>query len=98
MDGQGRRPLHRSEWRFEPVTLGQRNDLAALGERAVGGLEHPDHAQAGLAVVERRRAARDAVEEVGELRLQRLGLVHLRRPHVARAVAHEQVVDALARW
>ena len=86
---------HRGLHAPQVTPYAERNDLAAFGERPVGRLEHPDHAQPGLAVVERRRAARDAVEEVGEFRLQRLGLVHLRRPDVARAVAHEQVVDAL---
>src|SRR5689334_10916659 len=63
------------------------DDFATLAERLLGGFEEPDDPQTGHAVVHRRAVVDDAVDEVIELGLERLGLLHLRRPHVAGPVA-----------
>ena len=41
-------------------------------------------------------ALENAVDEISELELQRLGGVHFGRPHIARPIADQQIVDALA--
>src|SRR5579871_4398608 len=62
---------------------------AALLERVGGSFQHLHHTQAGDAVVERSFVFPNALDEVRQFLAQRLYLFDLRRPHVARTVAHQ---------
>src|SRR3989449_6290703 len=73
----------------------RRDDLSAVRERLVGRLQHPHHAQAGPAVVERLLSRGHTVQKVASFELEGLGLVHAWCPHVSAPVAHQKVVDRL---
>src|SRR6185437_3985966 len=51
----------------------------------------------GLTVIVRIFPRGNALHEVGQFRLECLGAVQLRRPHIAGAVVHQQVIKTLAR-
>src|SRR5229473_5599961 len=67
-----------------------------LPQRAIGGFEHLDDPGTGDAVIERRQPLCDTLDEIAELGFERLGLLDAWSPHVARAIAHKQLIEALA--
>src|SRR3954451_5327095 len=72
------------------------DQLTPRVQRRLSGFEEIDDRQTSDAIVDRGAIVPDAVDEVIELDLQRLGLFNPRRPHVARAVADQQVVYVVA--
>src|SRR4051812_35463939 len=73
-----------------------RDERSWLLEGVMGGFKHLEDSQTRRAVVDRGLILHDAVGEVLQLDLQRLRLLDLGRPDVARPVTHQQVVDALS--
>src|SRR5687767_9058028 len=72
------------------VMIGARleaHDSSSLLQGLVGRFEQFDHSKTSGAVVEGDLILHDAVGEISELELQSLGLVHFRRPDVARPIA-----------
>src|SRR5688572_16976811 len=88
--GEGRTRPKTASWRL------QNDELAAIVQRLFGRFEQADNAQAGLAVVGGCRPLENAIHEVAKLQRQCFGRLDLWGPHVARPVADEQIVDALA--
>src|SRR5439155_22389232 len=69
--------------------------LPSRFQGAVRGFEQTDDFEARAAVVEGCAILQDAAYEVLELDLQGFRLLDFRRPDISRAIAHEQLVDAL---
>ena len=72
----------------------QRYRLAAVSHRFIGGFQDANDAQSGHAVIKGSFIFVDAFQEIGRFGAQRFDLFHLRRPHVAGAVADQQLVQA----
>src|SRR5688572_7082242 len=71
------------------------NNFPSRLQRPIGRFQNLDDPQAGRAVVDGGLAVHDAVEEVLEFHLQGLGLLDARRPDIARAITHEELVDVV---
>src|SRR6476659_2354645 len=76
--------------------LSEHHQPTAIIQRQLDRFKQPHHTEPSRAVANRRLVASHALKEMRELERKRLSLVHFRRPHVTRAVADEQVVDALS--
>src|ERR1700736_6610230 len=74
----------------------QLDDLASLLKRLVGSFQHLYHVQSCSPVVKGLLIVQNAIHEVCGFQLQRFHLFHARRPHIARAVADEQLIDSVA--
>src|SRR2546426_11949737 len=78
-----------------PPAPSRRDDLSAVRERLVGRLQHPHHAQAGPAVVERLLSRGHTVHKGASFELEGPGLVQPWGPHASAPVAHQKVVNRL---
>src|SRR4029079_811376 len=72
----------------------QPHRATVLSHRLARGFEYAHDAQPRLAAGDRPLIALNAAEKMADFRLKCLGQLEPRRPHVARAVTHEHLVDA----
>src|SRR5215467_9347660 len=70
------------------------NRFSMVFQRGVGGFEYLHHAQTSRTIIKRSLIVLHTVDKVSRLCSQSLGLFDLWRPHIARAVADQQLVDA----
>ena len=61
-----------------------------------GGFKQTDDTQTGIAAVLRRPVVDDTIEKIPKLEFERFSRIDLWRPHIARAIADQQIVDTLA--
>ena len=67
-----------------------------IAKRFVCGLQHLNDAQPGVPVIDWRLIFENALVEISEFEFECFRVLNLRRQHVARAVANEQIIDTLA--
>ena len=77
------------------VIRSYRNGLPSHLQRFLGRFEQLDNAQSRNSVIKRRVVVFNAFNEVFQLDLQRFRLLDLRRPHVSRTIANQQVIHIL---
>src|ERR1700722_1375908 len=82
-----------SRWARCKHSRSQRYGLPAAADGSVGGFQDSHHAKTGFTVVEWLGVFLDTLDEIRRLRAQRFHLLHLRRPHVSRTIADQQLVQ-----
>src|SRR5215470_9727188 len=71
------------------------DDYPALLQRSIGCLQKLDNSPTSLTTIKRLSIIQDTVDKVLCLDSECLCLLDPWRPHVARAIAHQQVIDVL---